>query len=634
MAEMIPDQLPRRASRGEERLFNILKRLPDDYIVYYEPIIENRYPDFIVICPDMGLMVIEVKGWYPKDILAADDHLVLVKGQHGETRHVHPVRQAREYMLALMDQCRRHAASKRLLTRDSLHQNKFIFPFGHFAVLSNITSDNLATHPSGILTSIFPPNKNITRELLIAWSENQVLSENDVCKLLHEKFYPFWKIPRLTEEQVDALRSAIHPEIVISSPIISTANQSDNATITPDLKVLDLKQEQNARKIGDGHRIIFGVAGSGKTVLLISKARLISTQQPNDQVLLLCYNVSLSTYLKSCLADCPNIKVAHFDGWSKHNNVTRKPNESSESLGKRLLQSLEQGNGEAHKYQVVMIDEAQDFDASWFKCALAAMEDPNDGDLIIVADGSQGLYATRAISWSDIGVQARGRTIYKKFDLDRNYRNSREIIDLAALFASKTLPEEKERQHEDDGMQCILVDPEKCQRTTGIKPVLIKSDNRYTENTHVIMTIKQLLDGTWFGHSIEPLDPVSDPQAIGILYPYISKSNQDIFSDLLKSLEELCPVVWANQNRESRKRISEPGIKVQTIHSAKGLQYKAVIVLWADQLPAPFGSHNEVSDRRLLYVALTRAIDYLAISASSASRFVDEISQSNTVSRA
>jgi len=34
MAEMIPDQLPRRTSRGEERLFDVLQRLPDDYIVY------------------------------------------------------------------------------------------------------------------------------------------------------------------------------------------------------------------------------------------------------------------------------------------------------------------------------------------------------------------------------------------------------------------------------------------------------------------------------------------------------------------------------------------------------------------------------------------------------------------------
>ena len=69
MAEMIPDQLPRRASRGEERLFDVLKRLPDDYIVYYEPILENRFPDFIIICPDMGLMTIEVKGCTPRTLL-------------------------------------------------------------------------------------------------------------------------------------------------------------------------------------------------------------------------------------------------------------------------------------------------------------------------------------------------------------------------------------------------------------------------------------------------------------------------------------------------------------------------------------------------------------------------------------
>jgi superfamily I DNA and RNA helicase len=38
--------------------------------------------------------------------------------------------------------------------------------------------------------------------------------------------------------------------------------------------VLDRRQENNARKIGEGHRIIYGVAGSGKTVLLIARATL------------------------------------------------------------------------------------------------------------------------------------------------------------------------------------------------------------------------------------------------------------------------------------------------------------------------------------------------------------------------
>ena len=62
MAQMIPDRLPEKASKGEERVFSLLKRLPDECIVYYELVIRNRYPDFIVIFPSVGVLVIEVKG--------------------------------------------------------------------------------------------------------------------------------------------------------------------------------------------------------------------------------------------------------------------------------------------------------------------------------------------------------------------------------------------------------------------------------------------------------------------------------------------------------------------------------------------------------------------------------------------
>ena len=64
-----------KASRGEERTFALLKKLPDDYLIWYEPDIDNRHPDFIVIAPDPGVIIIEVKGWYPEDI---------VRGNHSE----------------------------------------------------------------------------------------------------------------------------------------------------------------------------------------------------------------------------------------------------------------------------------------------------------------------------------------------------------------------------------------------------------------------------------------------------------------------------------------------------------------------------------------------------------------------
>ena len=34
------------------------------------------------------------------------------------------------------------------------------------------------------------------------------------------------------------------------------------------VRVMDLQQEQLARSLGEGHRVIHGVAGSGKTMIL------------------------------------------------------------------------------------------------------------------------------------------------------------------------------------------------------------------------------------------------------------------------------------------------------------------------------------------------------------------------------
>ncbi len=51
MAEMISEFLPDGTSQGERRVFAALQSLPDDVVVYYEPVIRRRFPDFIVIAP-------------------------------------------------------------------------------------------------------------------------------------------------------------------------------------------------------------------------------------------------------------------------------------------------------------------------------------------------------------------------------------------------------------------------------------------------------------------------------------------------------------------------------------------------------------------------------------------------------
>lgn len=105
-----------------------------------------------------------------------------------------------------------------------------------------------------------------------------------------------------------------------------------------------------------------------------------------------------------------------------------------------------------------------------------------------------------------------------------------------------------------------------------------------------------------------------------------------VLETLVTNLQKIAPTIWLTDSRNpnARNRVFEPGIKVQTIHSAKGLQYQAVILMWADQLPRPkyFRNAKELEDRRLFYVGLTRAEDFLVVSASGYSKFIAEIENS------
>jgi hypothetical protein len=52
MAQMIPETIPSKASQGEKLLFEVLQeRLPDNFLVWYEPTIKRLLPDFIILGP-------------------------------------------------------------------------------------------------------------------------------------------------------------------------------------------------------------------------------------------------------------------------------------------------------------------------------------------------------------------------------------------------------------------------------------------------------------------------------------------------------------------------------------------------------------------------------------------------------
>lgn len=85
----------------------------------------------------------------------------------------------------------------------------------------------------------------------------------------------------------------------------------------------------------------------------------------------------------------------------------------------------------------------------------------------------------------------------------------------------------------------------------------------------------------------------------------------------LKKLEEdinsFSDVIWVNDDtkREQNHDIkTKSGVKISTISSAKGLDFRAVILLFSDM--RDFDDELD-DDRTLLYVGLTRSRDYLWI---------------------
>jgi hypothetical protein len=602
---IIPDRLPRSASKGEVRTFDLLKKLPESYWIYYEADIAGRYPDFIVLGPDFGLLVIEVKGWYPKNLQGGDSHTLLVNQGGANERQAHPLRQAREYQWRIVEHLKQLPNAAILLNENGQYQGRFTFPFGHLVILSNIETAQLAEHQQGDLRPLFPEKRVWGREKLLAaehWDAEALIAA------LQAVFDPYFAFPPLTAPQMALLRAALHPEIILTPPAYVEDSCASALMVTPvlpsgevpALKVLDAEQEAAARSLGDGHRLIFGVPGSGKTVLLLAKARLLSAEYPEGEILLLCYNVALATYLAHAVGDLPNVKALHFDGWAAGLGVRREENESSEDLGERLLEKLERPDHDLY-YQAILVDEAQDFAASWFRCLLAVLVDGADGDLLLVGDGKQSLYRQRPFTWRSLGIQAQGRSKI----LRDNYRNRESIVALAAHLSSFL---EDESEGSEFGNTMISLDS--VRRAGGFIPLWQQSDSMLVTQELIIRQVQDWRDGRFQGQSLARKVPAEE---IAILYPYLQKAWRGEFARLIQALQQIVPVVWLSENAEARRKIREPGLKVQTMKSAKGLQYPYVIVLWPDLYPSSFDNSDWQSELRELYAAITRAEEGLLL---------------------
>jgi hypothetical protein len=208
---------------------------------------------------------------------------------------------------------------------------------------------------------------------------------------------------------MDEIRAVLYPEIRLGW------GHSDSEIV----EVMDREQERLARSLGDGHRLLRGVAGSGKTITLVCRARHLRALHPDWRILALCFNRVLASHLRQAIGEHERLEVSSFHAWCRRQLMNAggtippppERGESSDDYWERLPRLLldAQAAGKAPQpYQAILIDEGQDFADDWYRAILGALA-PETNSLFVAVDSSQNIYKRR-ISWRELGIQAQGRS--------------------------------------------------------------------------------------------------------------------------------------------------------------------------------------------------------------------------------
>jgi superfamily I DNA/RNA helicase len=410
----------------------------------------------------------------------------------------------------------------------------------------------------------------------------------------------------LTLPQIDRIRWHLFPEVRIGDGQVAMFEEGEKDSLVPDLmKVMDMEQEKLARSLGKGHRIIHGVAGSGKTLILGYRC-LYLAKILHKPILVLCFNITLAARLRSMMEDKEindRVHVYHFHDWCgemlKRYHI-EKPKSGAgyvDRLVNQVIQAVEDGHIPKGQYGALMVDEGHDFEAEWLQL-IVQMIDPETKSLLLLYDDAQSIYKKEKaldFSLSSVGVHARGRTTILKL----NYRNTDEILNYAYGFAKHYLaPAASDEDH------IPLVEPQSVGRH-GFKPYLKQLRSFDKEAEYVARNLKRIHDDgmPWL--------------EICVIY-----RNRWMGEKLQHALQaEGVPTQWlASRHDKKSFKPGEDSVKLMTIHSSKGLEFPLVSISGLGYMPGKQG--DLVSEAKLLYVAMTRSTDKLLLTCHEESEFV------------
>ncbi|MGM0631925.1 MAG: DEAD/DEAH box helicase [Pseudomonadota bacterium] len=612
MAQLIPNLSTclSRMTSGEKRLARRLEAfLEDDYLCWYDILVgrRGRYPDFIVLHPSRGLLFLEVKDWKLDTIRKISKSHVELLTDNGRTTVSNPIEQVRQCAYQVINQLER---DDQLVNHSGDHAGKLKFPYGYGVVFTNIAREPLRK-------ALTPEGEQLLPDHMLLCKDEMTENEDPEAfqQILWGMFnYDFGN--KLSMPEIERIRWHLFPELRIEGEQLEieiSEEQGDQTGTEPYsipeiIRVMDLQQEQLARNLGTGHRVIHGVAGSGKTMILGFRAAQLA-EVLSKPILVLCFNITLAARLRHFAAEkriTGSVQVYHFHDWcgqqlkAYHCNPAEGDAPFWERQVAGVIAGVEKSRIPRAQYGAVLIDEGHDFEPEWLQL-VTQMVDPETDALLLLYDDAQAIYRKKAalnFSLSSVGIKARGRTTILKL----NYRNTREILKFAYRFAEEFIAVD---ECSDDDIP--VIEPESA-GAVGPQPVFRQFERGDDEYRFIVQCVsKWLSDGN---HANE----------IAIIVPGrpFARSIAERLS--AAGIDNSCLV-----DKQTKAGYS-PGndqVTILTIHSSKGLEFDRVILAGvhgishvADDMPEQV---------RLMYVGMTRAKSRLLVTSSDSTVFTERL---------
>lgn len=585
---------------GERRFARRLEsHLEDDYFCWYDVPVgaARQHPDFLVLHPRRGLLVLEVKDWKLENIRSMDKMKAVLHVNGRQISMANPLEQARQYAFGI---CRLLECDAALVGKqNSPYQGKLLFPWGHGVVLSNITRK---AFQGTDLDQVIAPEKVICQDEMAEAVDPEAFQAR-LWGMFGVAFKCFLTLP-----QVDRIRWHLFPEIRVSQGTFDIgARLKPAADVVPDIvRVMDIRQEQLARSLGEGHRVIHGVAGSGKTMILGYRAQHLAESMVKP-ILALCYNRALAARLQQMIEErglAGKATARSFHAWCNDQiglYHLPRPDGSGEEYFERLvrtvIEGVEQGKVPRAQYGAVLVDEGHDFEPEWLRL-VAQMVHPETNSLLVLYDDAQSINRRRSrlgFSFAEVGIHARGRTTILRL----NYRNSVQIMAVACEFAHDLL---SAREAEEDAVP--LVAPQTAGRH-GPLPELRGFPGESAELAYVSKRIQEIHDRgvPW--------------RDMAVLFRYHHQG--DRIATALGSAR----VPFELLGRGARYAPAADSVQILSMHSSKGLEFPVVFLPCLDCMPA--AKQEPATEAKLLYVAMTRAMEQLHMTHHAGSVFINRL---------